>query len=76
MKAWYDTKEKSCQLQHRTKQQQNAMLQALATGGKWREKIEVKSQEPAVKHALIIFMMRSMSVISVIRIWMRMITFV
>ena len=39
MKAWYDTKKRvaSCT---QNEQQQNAMLQALATGGKWREKIE------------------------------------
>lgn len=46
----------------------------LCNGREMERENWVKSQEPAVKHALIIFMMRSMSVISVIRIWMRMIT--
>ena len=39
MKTWYDTKKRvaSCT---QNEQQQNAMLQVLATGGKWREKMD------------------------------------
>lgn len=44
MKAWYDTKKRVASSQN--EQQQNAMLQALATGEEWREEIgeRVKNQ--------------------------------
>lgn len=39
METWYDTKKRVASFTQ-NEQQQNAMLQALVTGGKWREKIE------------------------------------